>query len=204
MPTRNSRKTYIPDTYYHVYSRGLNKQAIFRDSSDYAFFLNLFERYLSPQPKKKQNGQPAVSFADTLSLLSFCFMPNHIHLLFYQHENEYAMTDLLQRVFTGYSMYFNKKYERSGPLFQSRYLASIINSDEYLHHITRYIHRNPHFWRDYPYSSLSDYTGETARDWIETGSVLELFNNNRTAYLNFITAMDEDDEESVTDELAHE
>lgn len=203
MPTPNTRKYYLPDTYYHVYSRGVNKQEIFRDTADYIFFLSLLERYLSPKPQKKSNGQPAPSFADTISLLCFCLMPNHIHFLLYQYDDERAITQLLQRVFTSYSMYFNKKYERVGPLFQSRYLASMINNDAYLHHISRYIHRNPHLWRDYPYSSLSDYI-DGARDWVRPGPVLELFGDNPQTYLAFVESMDEDDEESIADELAHE
>ncbi len=203
MPTRNTRKYYTPDTYYHVYTRGVNKQAIFHDDNDYEVFLSLLERHLSPRPHKKANGQPALSFADSISLLCYCLMPNHVHFLLYQHEDELAIAQLLQRVFTSYSMYFNKKYERVGPLFQSRYLASMIDSDAYLHHISRYIHRNPHMWSEYRYSSLSDYLGNATRDWVKPEPILELFDSNPKKYLAFVEAMDDDDKESITDELAH-
>lgn len=204
MPTRNSRKEYLADTYYHVYSRGANKQAIFRDEQDYAVFLGYLQRHLSPVPTRKNNRQVARSFANDVDLLCYCLMPNHVHLLFYQQKDERALPALLQRIFISYSMYFNKKYDRTGPLFQGRYLASRIDSDSYLHHISRYIHRNPAHWRTYNYSSLRYYTGEAQTDWLKLGRILELFDNHPQRYLDFVATMDEDDEESLPDLLAHE
>lgn len=131
-------------------------------------------------------------------------MNNHVHLLFYQHEDERALPAILQRIFTTYSMYFNKKYDRVGPLFQSRYLASRIDNDAYLHHISRYIHRNPAKWRSYSYSSLRYYAGEASSDWIKPSLVLALFDHSSQKYLDFVASMDEDDKELTTDQLAHE
>lgn len=204
MPTRNSRKDYAPDTYYHTYSRGANKQNIFLDEQDYAVFLSYLQRYLSPSLNKKNNRQAAKSFANDLSLLCYCLMPNHIHLLIYQHNDSRALPSMLQRIFTSYSMYFNKKYDRVGPLFQGRYLASRIDNDAYLHHVSRYIHRNPARWRTYTYSSLRYYTGDTQSDWIKPDRILELFNNEPRRYMDFIASMDEDDEEAAAYYLAHE
>ena len=69
-------------------------------------------------------------------------MPNHIHLLVYQHQPQ-AMAQFMRSVLTSYSRYFNKRYKRSGSLFESRYKASLISDDAYLEHISRYIHLNP-------------------------------------------------------------
>ena len=204
MPTRNSRKEYAPDTYYHVYSRGLNKQPIFFDEQDFSVFLGYLKRYLSYEASKRPNRKPVRSFAGDIDLLSYCLMRNHVHLLFYQHEDERALSALLQRVFTVYSMYFNKKYTRVGPVFQSRYLASRIDNDPYLHHISRYIHRNPKIWSEYEFSSLRYYTGEAYADWVKPGAILELFDNSPKKYLEFVASMDEDDEETIVDFMAHE
>ena len=187
-----------------MYSRGVNKQPIFQDDQDYSVFLGYLQRYLSSSPGKKDNRQTTKSFADDLRLLCYCLMSNHVHMLFYQQENERALPDMLQRVFISYSMYFNKKYHRSGPLFQGRYLASLIDSDSYLHHISRYIHRNPTRWRTYSYSSLRYYTGDYHADWVKPGVILDLFNNDRKQYLDFLTSMDENDEEAAIYFLAHE
>ncbi|HMQ96029.1 MAG TPA: transposase [Candidatus Saccharibacteria bacterium] len=204
MPTRNSRKEYAPDTYYHVYSRGLNKQPIFFDEQDFSVFLGYLKRYLSYEASKRPNRKPVRSFASDIDLLSYCLMRNHVHLLFYQHEDERALSALLQRVFTVYSMYFNKKYTRVGPVFQSRYLASRIDNDPYLHHISRYIHRNPKIWSEYEFSSLRYYTGEAYADWVKPRAILELFDNNPRKYIEFVASMDEDDEETIVDFMAHE
>lgn len=204
MPTRNSRKEYAPDTYYHVYSRGLNKQPIFFDEQDFSVFLGYLKRYLSYEASKRPNRKPVRSFAGDIDLLSYCLMRNHVHLLFYQHEDERALSALLQRVFTVYSMYFNKKYTRVGPVFQSRYLALRIDNDPYLHHISRYIHRNPKIWSEYEFSSLRYYTGEAYADWVKPGAILELFDNSPKQYLEFVASMDEDDEETIVDFMAHE
>lgn len=204
MPTRNSRKQYAPDTYYHVYSRGVNKQAIFLDEQDYAVFLGYLKRYLSPSTEKRPHHKPVRSFANEIDLLAFCLMPNHIHLLLYQYDDEKALASMLQRVFTCYSMYFNKKYHRVGPLFQSRYLASRIDNDPYLYHISRYIHRNPSRWRTYSYSSLDYYLGKAHADWVKPNRILELFADSPQQYLAFVASMDEDDKETAIDYLAHE
>lgn len=204
MPTKNSRKSYLPNTYYHAYSRGINKQAVFRDEQDYAVFLGYLKRYLSSDTQKLPNGQAVRSFVGSIDLLAYCLMPNHVHLLFYQHDDERALPALLQRIFTTYSMYFNKKYDHLGPVFQSRYLASRIDSDSYLYHISRYIHRNPKIWNEYEFSSLPYYLGKARSNWVKPGRILELFDNSPEKYLAFVETMDEDDEELITDFLAHE
>ncbi len=204
MPTKNSRKEYIPRTYYHVYTRGVNKQPIFNDEQDFAVFLSYLKRYLSPSLQKLPNGQRVHSFAERIDLLCYCLMSNHLHLLFYQHDDERALPSLLQRVFTTYGMYFNKKNDRVGPVFQSRYLASQIDSDAYLYHISRYIHRNPHIWSEYPFSSLSYFTGKAKADWVKPNAIMELFDYTPKKYLEFVTSMDGDDEEHMVDLMAHE
>src|SRR5690606_12577452 len=96
-----------------------------------------------------------------------------------------------------------KKYRRSGPLFESRYKASRISSDEYLLHISRYIHLNPKDWRSYPYSSLQIYKGGEAVDWVNEKKVLELF-PSREDYLGFVADYKEmhDALEGIKRELA--
>lgn len=75
-------------------------------------------------------------------------------------------------------MYFNLKYDRVGPLFQSRYKASIINNDPYLIHISRYIHLNPSDYENYKYSSYQSYLGENTYPWLKISKILDLFKNS--------------------------
>jgi hypothetical protein len=85
------------------------------------------------------------------------------------------MAEFMRSLMTSYSMYFNKKYRRVGPVFQSRYRASRISQDNYLEHISRYIHLNPKGWEQYPYSSLKYYISSSVAEWISPNKILSLF-----------------------------
>ncbi len=195
MPSRNVLKIDVPDSYYHIYARGASRHEIFLEASDYYVFLELFRRYLSMEEIRDSAGMPYAKLYEDIELLCYCLMPNHFHLLVYQ-VNEGAMQRLMRGVMTGYSRYFNKKYKRSGSLFESRYKASMIMSDAYLMHITRYIHLNPKQWRNYPYSSLQYYLDPNMEDWLEETRILELF-PSRAAYGEFMA-----DYEAVKESLA--
>ena len=165
MPARNVIKTYVPDSYYHVYNRGVSKQTIFRDEQDYEVFLGLLKRYLSPTPTLRANRVPYPSYAGEVQLLSYCLMPNHFHLQLYQTSEE-GMQLLLKSVSVAYSMYFNKKHKRVGAVFQQRYRAVRIVNDAQLVHISRYIHMNPAQYDAWEWSSLPYYLEKQRADWI--------------------------------------
>lgn len=194
MPSRNVLKVDIPQSFYHIYARGASRQSIFREPSDHFVFIELFRRYLSDEEIKDSAGIPYVKLDDDIELLCYCLMSNHFYLLVYQ-IHEHAMQRLMRGVMTAYSRYFNKKYQRSGSLFESRYKASLVSNDTYLMHISRYIHLNPRQWQTYPYSSLKNYMAECDDDWLREGRILELFTNHQ-AYTEFIS-----DYESVKESL---
>lgn len=186
MPSRNEIREFASQTFYHVYNRGVEKRIIFLDDQDYVVFLGLLKKYLTGElPKGAKNRHKVAPLNKEVQLLAYCLMPNHFHLLFYQ-INERGITRLMQRVITGYVMYFNNRYGRVGALFQRRYKASAINADSYLHHISRYIHLNPEEYTKWPYSSLAYYRGIKHASWINTEPVLQLFQGNRAAYQQFI------------------
>lgn len=174
MPGRNIVKNYAAQQYYHVYSRGVAKQAVFLDDEDYTYFLSLMKRYLGVKAASNPRHGPYPNYHARLRLLAYCLMPNHIHLLVFQ-EDDKAMIDFMRSLLTSYGMYFNRKYKRVGPVFQSRYRASRISGQSYLEHISRYIHLNPRDWEDYTYSSLRYYQKKASADWIEPDEILELF-----------------------------
>ncbi|MEJ0072569.1 MAG: transposase [Candidatus Saccharibacteria bacterium] len=192
MPSRNIYKQDVPETFYHVYFRGGNRSRIFRDAADSEKMLRLFARYLSLEEVKNSAGISFPNYYNKLELVAFCLMPNHVHLLIYQRQQK-AMAEFMRSLLTSYSMYFNKKYKRSGPLFESRYKASMILDDSYLQHITRYIHLNPRQWRDYEYSSLPYYLHQVTDEWIEPKRILELFSSPEE-YLAFMEDYEENKE----------
>lgn len=200
MASKNTRKIYLEKTHYHVYNRGVNKRRIFLDSEDYSVFLNLLKRYLSRRPQKDVKGREYPWLYNGIELQAFCLMPNHFHLLVYQLE-ETALMTLIKNVCGSYTSYFNKKYNRVGPLFQDRFKASMITADSYLHHISRYIHLNPKNYRTWKYSSLPFYMGMKTAEWIQPHRILELF-NDRGDYMQFVE--DYEDQKDVMDELKYE
>ncbi len=189
MPSRNVIKIDIPDSYYHVYFRGGNRSRIFREEADYEKMLALFARYLALKESKNSAGVSFPNYANQLELLAFCLMPNHVHLFVFQKQAG-VMTEFMRSLLTSYSMYFNKKYKRTGPLLESCYKASRITNEAYLVHISRYIHLNPKHWRDYAYSSLPYYLQQVTDEWILPDRVLEAVGRGND-YLQFVSDYEE-------------
>jgi putative transposase len=190
-------KQYAPESYYHIYSRGVNKSPIFLSSKDYEVFISLFKRYLSPDPEHNVNYVKYPSYYGRLELLTYALMPNHFHLLVYQTD-ERVIEEFMRSLLTSYSKYFNKEHQRVGPVFQSRYLAKLINNDAYLYHISRYIHLNPANWRESVTTSLDFYSGKRHANWIDPKKILDLF-PSKDAYMEFLEDYDPDEDEKFAD-----
>lgn len=107
----------------------------------------------------------------------------------------------MQSVMTSYSMYFNQKYSHFGPVFQGRYLASMIDNDQYLEHISRYIHLNPKDYQNYPYSSLQFYAGSKKADWIDVSKIMNMF-SSYDEYVAFLE--DHKDFKAMLEEIEYE
>ena len=197
MPSPNILKPDIENGYYHVYNRGVEKRLIFQDREDYTKFLYLLKIYLSP-PEDLMKEFPLLriyivqnNLSSEIELLCFCLMPNHFHFLLHQ-KSKGAMTKLMRRITTAYSMYFNKRHERIGPLFQSRFKASLVEGDEYLLHLSRYIHLNPlgrgASLDEFEWSSYLYYLDKRHADWLNVKNISEYFNNSKKnfSYKNFV------------------
>ena len=204
MPARNVIKIYGSEQYYHLYSRGVAKQDIFLDEDDYRIFLSLFKRYLSEKPLLSASRTYYPHYGKRVELLSFCLMPNHFHLLLYQHDTT-AITEFMRALMTSYSMYFNKRYQRVGPLFQGRFRASRIDNETYITHISRYIHLNPKRWQTYSFSSLPYFHDKRKSGWIKPARILSLFKNNEE-YFDFLSDFEsyKSGLDEIKWELAHE
>lgn len=194
MPVKNAIKEQIPESYYHVYARGNNKQKLFVDNLDYKYFLRLIERYLSEKPEVSKTGILYPHYANAVDLLTYCLMSNHFHLLIYQKDVPY-LEKFMRSLMTSYGKYFNLKYRRTGPVFDSRYKAVRIDDELYLLHISRYIHLNPRRWESYKYSSLKFFKEGREPYWLKTNTLLEQFNTRRQ-YLEFVS-----DYKSIDDNL---
>jgi putative transposase len=164
------------DQFYHVYNRGSHKQTLFKNERDYIRFLFLILHLQAPITFRnldrqvnyfQKHGKFKITEADVheitqqrrVDLIAFVIMPNHFHLCVQSHSDT-GVSEYLHRIGTAYSMYFNKKYNQSGHVFQGKYKAKIIEDDNSLTRVSTYIHQNP--WElklthNYSWSSLQDY-----------------------------------------------
>ena len=113
--------------YYHVYNRGCDRQCIFIKEDNYIFLLSRAKKFLEEYP---------------LSMIAYCLMPNHYHFLI-RAQDEIILSRFIQRLFSSYTQAFNRQQERSGTLFEGRAKRKLIDKEEYLVHLCRYIHLNP-------------------------------------------------------------
>lgn len=196
MPARNSLKTYEENGYYHVYNRGVDKRDIFLDEQDYAVFLSYLKCYLSLDVESERifPSRKLKNYFGNIDLICYCLMTNHFHFLVKQHSLM-AMAEFMRSFLTRYSKYFNRKYHREGFLFQGRYKAVQVVSEQQLVYLSKYIHRNPATSKtvfevlvNYRYSSLRVYLGISKQAWVVADEVLGLFSktNPNLSYVSFV------------------
>jgi putative transposase len=188
------RKTnLVPGEIYHIYNRGVDKRNIFLDESDkYRFVHDLFE-FNDKNPAKnltiylknnanKEVGLPKLKGGSRemmVEILAYCLMDNHFHLMVRQ-KTENGITEFMRKLGTGYTNYFNKKYDRSGSLFQGKFKSVNLNNNAHFLYLPIYIHLNPldfnypewregkiknykkavDFLENYKWSSYIDYIGK--------------------------------------------
>src|SRR3990167_11403612 len=220
MPAKNSTKTYVENGYYHIYNRGIEKREIFLDEQDCKVFLYYLKLYLSPPEELVAMSQEILrvrrfiplNLYKQVDLLSFALMPNHIHLLIKQHTKD-GIIKFMQRLSTSYVMYFNKKYERVGSLFQNTYKAALVESDSYLLHLSRYIHLNSFGLKSsldlVNFSSYPNYLGEKQASWVKPQEILSYFKNQghqkeSISYKSFVEDSKSDFKEVVGDLIFEE
>jgi putative transposase len=145
-------RNFINGKIYHLYNRGVAKQKIFRDANDYQRLLDNFAYYLDAELKTRISMVDRKKLIEILSnkpkkpmvsIISFCLMPNHFHLIVKQLKDG-GISQFLKDALNSYSRYYNTKYERVGPIFQGRFKSVTVEDDDQLIHLSRYIHINPY------------------------------------------------------------
>ena len=177
------------DEFYHIFNRGTEKRNIFLNANDYHRFVAMM--YLCNSDRSinvKDQFPKGLSFGELkdfdrggnlVAISTYCLMPNHFHILA-KEIIENGITKYMSKLSTAYSMFFNKKYVRTGKLFENKFKAEHVIKDGYLEYLCAYIHLNPikliepkwrekglsdmakakQFLKDYRYSSYPDYIGE--------------------------------------------
>ena len=172
------KRIWYPGAVYHVMSRGNRRTILYKDSADYLRFLDCI-----------LNAMKLYNF----KIYSICLMTNHFHMIIKTQDVE--LWKIMQKILHPYSMDFNHRYNFTGHLFESRYVACIIEDDKYLLEVSRYIHLNPvkaQMVREplvYKYSSYRLFVSEesektdnkiekTIAELTDISRVLSCFHNN--------------------------
>ncbi len=218
MPSKNSIKQYTENSYYHIYNRGVEKRKIFLDEQDYGVFLSYLKEYLLSKDEKDLLNQlsiPTISaqerdrvlkklrlnnFADEITLLAYCLMPNHFHF-FIKQKNEKSIDKFMNSLLTRYTMYFNKKYKRVGALYQDVYKAVTVDREDQFLYLTKYIHKQALKTHKRQPSSLPDYLGNRKTEWVHPEEILAYFSKTKPSlsYKDFLDLEESEDLLTIQD-----
>lgn len=187
--------------FYHVYNRGTDKRIVFSNTHDYRRFvllLYLCNGSISVDVSESLRG--GMEFRDLIfmdrgetlvDIGAYCLMPNHFHILI-REKHEGGISLFMKKLSNAYTMYFNKRHERTGGLFEGRFKAQHVGEDRYLKYLFAYIHLNPvkliepwwvedgiknpvrvnQYLDDYKYSSYPEYMGRRRSE----GRILQIQN----------------------------
>jgi len=206
MPYRKTQ--FVNDEFFHVFNRGTEKRDIFLDNRDRIRFLFLILYCQSKHNLCNISRQVSyfvkhqvfnISVKETekiilnrfVSIISFCLMPNHFHILLKQ-DKENGISEYMQKVQNAYAKYFNTKYNRTGHLFSGPFKSVHVEDNRQLLHLSAYIHKNPkelkqqQNYEKYRWSSLPDYLVKNRwKGLLDPEIILDQF-NNKDGYKEFV------------------
>lgn len=180
-------RVQYPGAWYHVMNRGAGRQAIFRNNKHREKFLELIDE---------------VSKTYDIELHAYCLMGNHYHLLL--HTPLGNLSEGMRHLNSNYTKFYNKHTHRDGPLFRGRYKSIVINGDDYLLKLSRYIHLNPlqaglvKNLPDYKWSSYPAYIGKTqADDHLMTECIKTKFDTVKCQNISYAEFVEDIDTEEL-------
>jgi len=158
------KRIWLPDYFYHIISRGNRRDALFKDDSDFNVFLHILKSVNEKSP---------------FELASYCLMTNHFHLQ--MRSTEQSISKVMSLINKRYADYYNAKNGISGHVFEKRFFDRIINTDEDMMEVSRYIHLNPldagivRHAHSYPWSSYRYYLTSQRNNLLNRHSILDYF-----------------------------
>ena len=170
-------RIYSHSKVYHIIIKGIDSQDIFFDKQDRKVFLKyLLENRIQYDYK----------------IYSYCLMVNHVHMII--RVNNEVLSKIIQSLLIRYVSYFNKKYDRTGTLFQDRFKSKRVENQKYFLDVCKYVHRNPEKagickTENYEWSSYFEYIKE--EKIIDKSVLLHYFNNDIDEFIKFTTKRDE-------------
>ncbi|WP_051273144.1 transposase [Desulfotruncus alcoholivorax] len=179
-------RIHFPGALYHVMVRGNNGEKVLLDDIHKRKYFDVLARY------KEKLG---------FKLYAYCIMDNHAHFLI--EVQDISLSQIMQRIQQVYTQWFNRKYSRTGHVFQQRYKALLCDKDSYLLQLIRYIHNNPvkanlNGGIEYKWSSHAYYVGKEKGDFIDMSEVLSIFSaNSREALKQYLRFMNQKPEKII-------
>jgi len=156
--------------YYHIINRGVEQRVIFKEASDYEYFEELMCFYMR-------------SYGITLH--NYCLMGNHYHLLLeIKTEN---LSKFMRQLNMNYAIYFNKKYKRTGHLWQGRFKSWYVTDEAYLYTLMLYIEQNPlkakmvKHLEEYPYSSYHYFLADEIPECLQQSWIVQNHKEDKEA-----------------------
>ncbi|YAF97941.1 MAG: transposase [Nodularia sp. CChRGM 3473] len=172
MPRR--RVALQTGNFYHVYNRGNNQQNIFLERENYIYFLKLVREHL---------------ISKAVDIVAYCLMPNHYHFLVYLRDE--TLSESMKSLSLAYTKAINRRFHRSGVLFQGRFQSIHVSQTDYLINLSRYIHLNPvkaelvKQPEEWEFSSYLEYTGLRAGTLPKT-EYIKMQIEGESAYQQFL------------------
>ena len=141
-------RCYSLSKVYHIIYKGIEAKDIFYDKNDRKFFL-----------KRLKSNKEEYQYR----IYAYCLMSNHVHLVIEIDDDK--LSEAMKSLSISYVLYFNRKYERSGPLFQNRFNSKCVENKKYFLDVCRYVHQNPKKAKicevqNYEWSSYNEYIGK--------------------------------------------
>lgn len=182
MPAKNLYREDKEGIYSHIYNKGVEKRIVFNDEEDYRVFQGYLKDYLTvpkdPESIKKSftvhgrifRGTPhqPKNYFNKVELIAYSLMPSHFHLLLHQ-KAQGSLESFIRSLCTRYSMYFNKKYQHSGAVFEGPYKSVHVKDELRMLHLTRYFHHAG------GHSSYAEYLGARVTSWVKPKVVQSFF-----------------------------
>lgn len=197
---------------YHVFNHSVAGMPIFKGARESNLFLEAMKFYLQSRPPTKfsiyRRNRPSFPLKleeKRITIISYCLMPDHFHFLLRQEE-ENGVRQFVQRVSNSFAHYFSLKYRKRGHVFEDKFKAVHVQTEEQLLHLSRYIHLNPvtsylvERPEEYPYSSYRIYLGKELSDLIDPSPVLSSFSSTKK-YQEFV--MFQKDYQRQLDKIKH-
>lgn len=198
----------VTEYIYHIFNKTIEGKRIFEDAVICHAFIDICKYYRSSGSflkfsifrklsiSAKQHFEQKINDKRLfrISILAYCIMPTHYHFLLRQNQKK-GISTFMSQLQNSFTRYYNIKKERAGPIFLQTFKSRLIQSEEQLKHVSRYIHLNPFSnalieriedLNQYPFSSFSDYASSSNIRLTEVNYLLSLFNKDKERYKRFV------------------